>query len=167
MKIFWKGGVFSKKVLKMIVYNIDVSMILKSTETSHCYSKQSGPSQLFSELSFSSKSLRIKMVSNFSQNVLSKDINYHLDAQEFHKNTLKDFWDISAEIYASWAHWDFSYKSVIKVSNRVRRRLKYQILCNVSMILSHFFQEDYNVSNNWSRLLQEKDLKEKVASDKL
>ena len=35
--------------------------ILKSRETSHCYSKQSG---LFSELSFHSKSLRIKMVSN-------------------------------------------------------------------------------------------------------
>ena len=35
--------------------------ILKSRERSHCYSKQSG---LFSELSFHSKSLRIKMVSN-------------------------------------------------------------------------------------------------------
>ena len=37
----------------------------KSTETSHCYSKQSGPSQLIPELSFHSKSFRIKMVSNF------------------------------------------------------------------------------------------------------
>ena len=101
-KDIWEWScIFGRKnVLKIIVYDIDVStMILKSTETSHCYSKQSGPSQLFSELSFSSKSLRIKMVSNFSQNVLSKDINYHTDAEEFHKNTSKDFWDISEDFY--------------------------------------------------------------------
>ena len=98
-KYFGMVWYFLKKGFKMFVYNIDVSMILKSTETSHCYSKQSGPSQLFSELSFSSKSLRIKMVSNFSQNVLSDDINHHTDAEEFHKNTLKDCWDISEDIY--------------------------------------------------------------------
>ena len=63
MKILCNNLIFSTILFfTKIVYNID--MILKSTEMSHCYSKQSGPSQLFSELSFSSKSLRIKMVSN-------------------------------------------------------------------------------------------------------